>query len=500
MIYLLRRRKLVFELFLIVFVGGAVAAALIRTSTMNPKWLDMLIFGALASTGLSIFLPHRERILILISGFLLPLAVNIVFSYKSVGYTRQINGFMVSAFDVVFALLLLEWLYRLIANYRMRISFFPQITIPFFLIVIFCIAGLYPVDTTLTIKISAIWKLSKCWLVIIYVANNIDSQEKIYIVVGAILLSGLFQGLVGIGQYITNAPLGLEFLGERTSFWGAQEGVSRVGGTIGHPNKLALFLCVLLQLNISTFFARFPKNSKWYLRLMYLPPFIPMLFTLLVSYSRGGWFSFLLGGVINCSWCMGRRTGKQLLAFVLVFGSFACLAVMIFLLVEPVRNRILMDDKGSGEVRGILAQVAWNIIEEKPWLGIGLNNYATCYPEYDDTEFAVSVVFPEMVHNEFLLIVAEIGIPGFLCFIYILCWLFFTLWRISRIEYNSAMPYLAIGFFCGLVGWCIHNQKEYQYVFFATGFWFHIGVILAMKSFLEKEKRKIQTCSSVPSC
>nr|MDU9046339.1 O-antigen ligase family protein [Candidatus Electrothrix aestuarii] len=483
----MRSRNSFFEFCLILFVGIAAASAVIRVSGMEPKWFKVLIIGALGSAFLSILLPRHEKIFLLTLAFLLPLTICTDLYKESVPYERSINALKISAFDLLFFPLLLEWLYRIVTDYRVRVSLFPHITIPFFLIVMLCIAGLYPVEHTLIIKITSIWKLLRCWLITIYVANNLDTPGKIYIVIGMVLLSGMFQGAIGTGQYVKGAPLGLTFLGEKTSFWGAQEGVNRIGGTIGHPNKFALFLGVLLQVNISSFFARFPKNSKWYLRLTYLLPFAPMLFALLVSFSRSGWASFLIGGVINCSWCMGKRTGKKILSFLLVSGFFVCFAILIFLTVESVRNRLLMDDKGAAEVRHPLAQVAWNIIEDKPWLGIGLNNYCSGYPEYDDTEFAVSIVFPLMVHNEFLLIAAETGIPAFLCFIYILCWLFFTLWRISRIEYSPVIPYLAIGFFSGFTGWCIHNQKEFAYVLFSTRTWFYIGIILSMKFFLEKE-------------
>jgi hypothetical protein len=36
----------------------------------------------------------------------------------------------------------------------------------------------------------------------------------------------------------------------------------------------------------------------------------------------------------------------------------------------------------------------------------------------------------------------------------------------------------------------MHNQKEYEYIFFQTRFWFNIGIILAMKSLTEKQEKE----------
>ncbi|MCI5209125.1 MAG: O-antigen ligase domain-containing protein, partial [Candidatus Electrothrix sp. ATG2] len=269
-----------------------------------------------------------------------------------------------------------------------------------------------------------------------------------------------------------------------------QADIGRVSGTICHPNKLALFLGGLLQLNLSCLFVRFPDKLKRYRWLCFLPLSM-MLFTLLVSYSRSGWASFIAGGVINASWCMGRRTGKKIASIVVVFVVFASLAVMAFILIPSVRNRILMDDKGAAEVRKPLAQVARNVIYDKPWLGIGLNNYGSCYPEYDDTAYWVGIEFPHVVHNEWLLIAAESGIPAFLCFIFIISCVLLNIVRISRSTLDPIIPYLAIGFFCGVINWGIHSLKEFEYIMLTVRFWFNLGVMLAMILFLDGlEKRK----------
>lgn len=336
-------------------------------------------------------------------------------------------------------------------------------------------------------QFSALWMLAKNWLVLIYLSNNIDDRDTLYLVISVLLLGGLFQGVIGIGQYINGGPLGLEFLGEKsgdTALKSAQAGIGRVSGTIGHPNKMALFLGSMLQLNLSCLFARLPDKFKRY-RWLFFVPLTIMLFTLLVSYSRSGWASFIAGGIVNSSWCMARRTGKKITSIITVIALFISLALMAFLLIPSVRNRILMDDKGAAEVRKPLAQVARNVISDNPWLGIGLNNYASCYPEYDDTAYWVGLEFPHVVHNEWLLIAAESGIPAFFCFIFIVSWVLLNLVRISRSNLDPLLPYVAIGFFSGVVSWGMHSLKEFEYIMLTVRFWFNIGVMLTIILFLD---------------
>jgi O-antigen ligase len=347
-------------------------------------------------------------------------------------------------------------------------------------------------NALLPVKVSAIWEIFKKWLLIIYIANNLNNNKIIYLVIGSLLLSGLCQSLIGTGQYIKGGPLGLGMLGEIYDelYLEVQAGIRRSSGTLGQPNQLALFLGPLLQLNLSYFFARFPNDSKWYLRWMYILPFVPMLFTLFVSYSRSGWFSFLIGGAINASWCLSLRTGKKLFSVFIVFGFFIVFATMAFVLSESIRNRLLMEDKGASEVRKPLEEIAKNIICHNPWFGVGLTDYQAVVYQYDNTQSWVSSeIFFETVHNEFLLVAAEQGIPVLLLFIYLIAWALITLWKISRTHVDPFIPYIAIGFFCGLISWMIHSQKDYHYVFFTTRFWFHIGIIYAMKYFIaHKEK------------
>ncbi|CAK8716719.1 O-Antigen ligase [Candidatus Electrothrix gigas] len=486
-----KKERFLVELLLILLVGICTSVLLIK-SDFDGKLFKLIMLGLAGSAGL-LMLPHRQKILLSSFVFLLPLEINKNFFRESIWYGRRIDAFVIWGYDVPFFLLVLFWLYQLSSDYTLRVYLFPHITIPFILILLFAFTGLYMTDVTLPIRISVLWLVVKSWLIVLYIGNNVKDKETIYLLVGVILLTGLFQALIGIGQFVTKGPLGLGFMGELGGLKSGQADISRVGGTIGHANKMALFLGMVIQLNMGYFFSRLPETSR-NLRWMYIIPLAPMMLTLLLTYSRGGWFSFLTGGLINCYWCLFLRTGKKILSAIVVFGCFASFGLTIFSLVPSVRNRLLLDDGGAADIRKPTAQISHNIIRHHPFLGVGLNNYESVIHKYDNTDIWASYHFPAAVHNEFLLIAAEMGIPALLCFIYILGYSFITLWEVVYVRSDILIPYLAVGFFCGFISWIMHNQKEYQYVFFTGRFWLNIGLLLSMKMIIINQREKV--CSA----
>ncbi len=480
------KKIFLFDYFFLFFISLIVSLLLIKTFNMGDKWLKVFVILAIS---LSIFIVtfsrnFDEKILFLIFIYFLPLEVNKHIVYDSINRVREFQGVAIWGFDLFFFPILLLWIYQLILNCNSNILYFPHVTIPYSLIFIFSVFSLFnkdvSADTSLQIKLSSLFDLFRCWIIFIYTANVVCKYNKksIYLIIYILLLTGFFQAFIGIGQYINNGPLGLGIIGEKDALQAGQAGLSRVSGTIGQPNKFALFLGTLLQISIACLFSSYTRRKKY---IYYFICFscLLMLFAIFVSYSRSGWFGFLLGGVVNCSWCMAKHTKKTILSIFMVTLSFIFFAAMVSIFSESVKNRILLDDKGAGEVRKPLAQVAWNIIEDRPILGIGLNNYTACYPKYDNTSYWVSIEFPFPVHNSFLLIAAEIGVIAFFCFLYIMIYFCIALIRITHND-DPFLSYVAIGWFSGVVSWVAHSQKEYEYILLMPRFWFNIGLISAI--------------------
>ncbi len=427
--------------------------------------------------------PHHPRTGTVFSvrhPFFLPIRIDFHFAYTEGIWVRPINGFGISAFDVFFLLAMASWILRAVMDHRVRIHLFPKISIPFLLIWIISILGVTRTSMPDIVMASVIWTVFKNWLVFIYIANNIHVIGSIRQVVILLLLVGIIQSLIGLAQFAAGGKLGLAMFGEaERSYFEMQAGagtVSRVAGTLGHPNKLAVFLNLLLQMNFALFFANIPKRIKIGLCV----PFALMGVTMLLTYSRGGWLGLALGGTVVLYWCLAKNIRNRLFSAVLLTVFLALFLVVVMGGVQSVKRRLFEDDYGTAALRIPMSVVALNIIRHFPLMGVGLNNYTTVIERYDTTASAVSYDFPRPVHNEFLLIAAEQGLISLGLFLVILVFMFAALLRTAGSPGGPLRSWLAIGFFGGWLGWCLHHQFEYEYVFFSEITWVLFGLFQSM--------------------
>ena len=87
-------------------------------------------------------------------------------------------------------------------------------------------------------------------------------------------------------------------------------------------------------------------------------------------------------------------------------------------------------------------RVALNIIQQNPLFGTGLNTYSEVMHHYDPKHLIGGFEFP--VHNMYLFIAAEIGIPGLLFFLLFLSAIMIQLMKISR-NTRGHMAVISIG-------------------------------------------------------
>ncbi|MCI5141708.1 MAG: O-antigen ligase family protein [Candidatus Electrothrix sp. ATG1] len=480
--------RLLFEVFLIVFVGFLVAQAVLQTSAMEAKWSKALLLGLIGLTGL-IVLPDKEKFLLYFAAFLLPIGLSFHPVYIERDFYRAVDGFEIKAFDFPLALILLFWAIRLIRT-RERVQLHLWITLPYLVIFGLCVASLPLVTAHPAIKAGTLLLVLKNPFIFLYLANNLSNRRTVFVLIGVLLMSGALQGLISIAQYLKGGPLGLGMLGEMDSLRASKAGsesITRMGGTVGHPNKLALMLAFLLEINFAVLFIHAPK---WLKRLRVLPLLL-MLPALILTYSRSAWASLILGGTLNVYWCRAKKTQQKVISAFLVVTVFSVVAFSAVGFIPSVRNRIFGDDDGSGsDIRVQLKIIAKNIIHHHYWRGVGLNNYTSVIRKYDNSPEGASWGFPMPVHNEYLLVAVELGVPAAVIFVILLVIIFFLHVSIGLTskEKDPEYPYLAIGFLCGWIGWAFHHRTLYEYVFFQHDIWFYLGIALALKNNLKTDK------------
>jgi len=477
------------DLLLCVSIGGVAAASLTLSMRMESKW-TVFILLILVSFSVLMAIPKREKFLLYLAVFFLPIGLDFhLFHINTSIMARPINGFRISAYDMPFFFLVIFWLSRVVFDYRSKIKFYPVISIPFLCIWAISMASLSRTQTPTIISVSVLWIVFKNWIVFLYIANNLKDRKTIYHVTAILILTGVLQSLIGLAQHVTGGILGFGIFGEaEKSFLVMKAGagsVSRVAGTLGHPNKLAVFLGMLIQINLALFFAPISKKIKYLLALS----FVLMCSTMILTFSRGGWLGLAFGGSITCYWCLAKRIRNRVISAILLIVFISVFAVSSITLIDSVRKRLFEEDYGTAKTRIPMGITALNIIRHYPWLGVGFTNYVLVAPRYDISAEGISYHFPRPVHNEFLLIAAELGIPALLLFLMILTVIFWHLLSLGRSRGDPVISYLAIGFFGGWVGWCLHHQFEYLYSFLVLPVWvYYFGFIQALREFVKEEE------------
>lgn len=479
-------RQFGLELGLILFMGVITGLSLVFASALEAKWMLFIVIAIFCLASILV-IPEKEKFFICIFFFTLPIGLNFYPIYIYPIVFRPLNGFAIYIFDLPFFFLFVSWLLRLVINPQEKLYFYPWISIPFLLILALSIAGINRSLAPGAIKISSLWVMFECWLVFLYTANNLRNRKIIYLVIAVILLTLFLQAAIGFAQKFTGGHLGLGLFGEaEQSFREMRAGagtVSRVGGTFGSPNKLAGYIGLILPINLALFFAPIDRRYKF---LFLLPLFIVGSILEIITFSRGGWIGLGIGGAVTFYWCLARLTRRKVISFILLVFLLVTSFITTIALVESVRRRLFQEDYGAAYTRIPMAVVAANMIYHNPLLGVGLANYTSVSAGYDISREAISYSFPWPVHNEFLLIGSELGLPALGLFMLILVVVFVQLIRIGRSRADPVIPYMAIGFFGGLVAWCVHHQFEFSYVVMLVIIWAYLGLVQAMSETIKE--------------
>jgi hypothetical protein len=276
--------------------------------------------------------------------------------------------------------------------------------------------------------------LGLCWFVYLFLVNHPGWQRVwLWRVLAAVLV---VQGAVAVAQFFLQRELGLTWLGEPTLDL-LVEGTSvaqrdgqnwlRAYGLNSHPNQLGLLLMALCLL---LWFNRHKVQGGW--RWLFWLGLAAGVAGLLVSLSRSAVVGLLLGGLVyglhrRAALVLPRREfavplallAAGVLLFALAYGDV--MAGRLLALDSPLESRSLWERQRD-------LGVAWQILGQRPFLGVGLGQYLSTAAE----------ITPEasVVHNVPLLIGAELGWLG------LTLWLLFWLWPLWRFglsaEYASA--------------------------------------------------------------
>lgn len=308
-------------------------------------------------------------------------------------------------------------------------------------------------------------KLLEVIILFLFIIYNLKLRKYRILAYFNLIFSGVIQSIIALGQYISQHSLGLKILGEvdlAPDIIGVAkivvggEKIIRSYGTFPHPNVLGGFLILIillslyLYLDLKRFFS--PRLKKIIsIFLLFVTPLF--LLCLILTFSRTAWFGFLL---ILGGWIFFVFQKKYLLSSFLVLTLVLITIIFSFIFLAPqISTRTKIIDSPAGDLalsnRLFLNRIAFSIIAQKPWRGGGLGNFVFYLSRLINFNLPAWRLQP--VHNIYLAIASEIGIPGLLLF---LALLWFTIYYGMKSRKNNMevwclelifISYLLIGFF-----------------------------------------------------
>ena len=253
-------------------------------------------------------------------------------------------------------------------------------------------------------------------------------------------------------------------------------GIPQVFGLFPHQNSMGMFMSLIGPV----FLARvINKNDNIFKTVFFLIIFLISFLSALFTYSRGSIACFPFGCLITI-FLTGffHRTTKALIVLSVtgVLGIFTLLYSF-----DTIMNRFTRAPEASAETRQFFAEVAVNIMNDKPLLGCGVNTWIIVannprYNPYLKHRYFINRGMG-IVETTYLLVGAECGLLGLAA---LLCWYFYYLfqaifqafqWR--KTNYFYLLAGLAGGFASNYLQstleWVLKQQINFFMLFWCFG-------------------------------
>lgn len=250
----------------------------------------------------------------------------------------------------------------------------------------------------------------------------------------ALGLSAVFQAAVSFFQFLHQGSVGLSFLGESVINH-TTTGVARIFvdgtyllrayGTMPHANILAGFLVMGLLSLVYLWMAE-PRRERsvklfgkdFFRHLAVAVGIFSILLALVLTFSRSGWIVAIVGagGMLLMGFLKKEEKMKTgylaiLLTLVVVF-----LGYLMWFAISPRVERLTMEDP-SVRYRVLYNELGTRLLSVHPF-GVGIGSQVlTSMDEGLYTKFGITRAIDwQPVHNLYLLVAAETGILGAVCF------------------------------------------------------------------------------------
>ena len=241
------------------------------------------------------------------------------------------------------------------------------------------------------------------------------------------------------------------------------KGIHQANGLFPHQNSMGMYMCLVAPV----FFAYYFNRNKGGKRLLFAGFFLVASAACMRTYSRGAMvclpFGCAITALLSLRYQFHMRKIQILLPIFLVcfFGAL--------LLLPNIIKRFENAPKESLMTRQYLAASAWNMMKDKPFAGVGLNNwgikinppYPYCEYRYENKRIAKD--FKEgIVETSYLLVGAECGFLALGAFLAWLGYYYVAAFKLVKKLRRTELFYIPVGIVGGLSA--VYAQSTLEWV------------------------------------
>jgi O-antigen ligase len=309
--------------------------------------------------------------------------------------------------------------------------------------------------------------------------NSVESVSQIKWIAYTVILVAAFIALQNLFQIYANPEI--------AAYNYTRQGGGNLLRTTSEdldPNIFAINFALPLMLLI-TFFSQSDDLKK---RLFSFGLILLIVGSVLLTYSRSSWVSIGVGVLVIILLVKRYHFLAYMgVIFVIAFTASGAVQQLTMSFLERLMDIFAGSTEDSSKFRILLAKTAVLIILDSYMMGVGFQGFSSAFQSYHPSETTIGIFEP---HNQYYAVFAELGIIGFIIFLFILykigkC----SYLNIKLTEKNTMERALAVSLFATFVtyvtfynflGGMLHDS-----ILFGV-----IGLIFVTKKLLDQDYKK----------
>ena len=461
-----------------VAAGGGIFALLVwQALKLEARHLLAFVAGiVLLSVGMVVLNRLRDLLLYLLA-FNLPLT-SIKKTFLLTDQTTFVTpGLPVGLADLALGALYLFWGLRVVVTREEALPRFRKMDLwVILLVVVHALSMLTSYAPELTFFETL--RIANFGLLYFYLSRNVKRRHLGPLVAG-VVSAILLQTAVALVQQRTGRLMGIgrtkgaELDYEQYAVPGF-EAVRRAEGTTFDSHALGLFMSMTLLLPLALALSR-ALPPRW--RAAAGAAFLVGLPGLVVSFSRAGWLSFLVGALILAWFYLRWGEGRT----IVVGGALAaCLSVPFLVpFAQYVRQRLFEAPPELITARIETMEMAYRLWSEAPLTGIGANAYMVAVEDRLSVFEGDPYFIP--VHNMVLFVLTETGVIGLAVFLGLMGAVLHQCWQVASGE-DRLLRVFGAALFSAVIALQVAGIFDPIYITDVVYFmvWFLIGLSAAV--------------------